>query len=229
MDGRYWGRGKNGCWIKVPFSFLFIRKMIWGRVHGVQYFMNISGDERNMARGSRRWKSSIMSGGGNVDSFAHVRERWRTQATREISKTPNENQAVNPSRSPLLSFVFGIKVPPSHKSQILYDTVEIALSRMQSAKAASSADELPWLRERQWHVSFAPSGCTENTTGVSRRAAPRPPNGSTSFMLSRTYSRHGSHLLKKIFVLLVFRALATEGPWLIVCWLKNKSQQSAHV
>lgn len=90
-----------------------------------------------------------MSGGRNADSFAHVRERWRTQATHEISKTPNENQAVNPSRSPLLSFVFGIKVPPSHKSQILYDTVEIALSRMQSAKAASSADELPWLRERQ--------------------------------------------------------------------------------
>lgn len=69
---------------------------------------------------------------------------------------------------PLPSFVFGVKVPPSQKSQILYDTVEIALSKMQSAKAASSADELPWLRERQWHVSFAPTASTENKTGESR-------------------------------------------------------------
>lgn len=45
--------------------------------------------------------------------------------------------------------VFGIKVPPGQKNQILYDAVEIALSKTQSAKADSSADELPWLRERQ--------------------------------------------------------------------------------
>lgn len=48
-----------------------------------------------------------------------------------------------------------------HKSQILYDIVEIALSKMQSAKAASSADELLWLRKRQWLVSFAPIGSVE--------------------------------------------------------------------
>lgn len=68
---------------------------------------------------------------------------------------------VNSPCSPPLSFVFGIKVPPRHKSQILYDIVEIALSKMQSAKAASSADELLWLRKRQWLVSFAPIGSVE--------------------------------------------------------------------
>lgn len=163
-----------------------------------------------------------------MEELHHVRRRKRgffctrawtlayTSYTRDF-QNPTENQAVNSSRSPLLSFVFGIKVPPSHKSQILYDTVEIALSRMQSAKAASSADELPWLRERQWHVSFAPSGCTENKTGVSRRAAPHLPNGSTSFMLCRTYPRHGFHLLKKIFVLLFFQAL--HRPLKGLCWL----------
>lgn len=78
---------------------------------------------------------------------------------------------VNSSCSPLPSFVFGIKIPPSQKSQILYDTVEIALSKMQSAKAASSADELPWLRKRQWHVSFAPTGSIENKTSASHNAS----------------------------------------------------------
>lgn len=33
---------------------------------------------------------------------------------------------------------------------------------MQSAKAASSADELLWLRKRQWLVSFAPIGSIED-------------------------------------------------------------------
>lgn len=45
-----------------------------------------------------------------------------------------------------------------HKSQILYDIVEIALSKMQSAKATSSADELMWLNKRQWLVTFAVIG-----------------------------------------------------------------------
>lgn len=85
-----------------------------------------------------------MSGGRDA-----LHERWSTQATHGISKTAIRTSAGDSSCSPLLCFVFAIKVPPSHKSQILYDTVEIALSRMQSAKAASSADELPWLRERQ--------------------------------------------------------------------------------
>lgn len=49
-----------------------------------------------------------------------------------------------------------------HKSQILYDIVEIALSKMQSAKAASSADELTWLSERQWLVTFAAIGSIED-------------------------------------------------------------------
>lgn len=48
-----------------------------------------------------------------------------------------------------LSLVFGFKAPAYHKSQILHDTAEIALSKMQSAKAASSADELLQLRGRQ--------------------------------------------------------------------------------
>lgn len=39
--------------------------------------------------------------------------------------------------------------------------MEITLSKMQSAKAASSADELPWLRRRQWLVSFSPIGYDE--------------------------------------------------------------------
>jgi hypothetical protein len=33
-------------------------------------------------------------------------------------------------------------ISPLHKSQTFHDTVEIALSKMQSTKAASSADEL---------------------------------------------------------------------------------------
>lgn len=82
-----------------------------------------------------------------------------------------KTSAVNSSCPPQPSFVFGVKVPPSQKSQILYDTVEIALSKMQSAKAASSADELPWLRERQWRVSFAPTGYTENKTSASHNAS----------------------------------------------------------
>lgn len=56
---------------------------------------------------------------------------------------------VNYPCSPPLSLVFGIKVLCRHKSQIFYDIVEIALSKMQSAKAASSADELLWFRKRQ--------------------------------------------------------------------------------
>lgn len=104
---------------------------------------------------------------------------------------------VNSSRSPLLSFVFAIKVLPSHKSQTLYDTVEIALSKMQSAKAASGADELPWLRERQWHVSFAPTGSTENKTSVSHNAALHPPTGSTILQVKSPQNSKGcvQHIL----------------------------------
>lgn len=73
-------------------------------------------------------------------------------------------------------FVFGIKVPPCHKSQILYDIVEIALSKMQSAKAAWSADELPWLRERQWLDSFAPIGSIQDEhLGDLEESRLRPP------------------------------------------------------
>lgn len=99
--------------------------------------------------------------------------------------------AVNSSWSPLLSFVCGIKVVPSHKSQILYDKLEIALSKMQSAKAASSADELPCLRRRQWYVSFAPTGSTENKTSVNHNADLHPPNGSTSVQVKSPQTSKG--------------------------------------
>lgn len=44
--------------------------------------------------------------------------------------------------SPLTPLYLEITISPLHKSQTFYDTVEIALSKMQSTKAASSADEL---------------------------------------------------------------------------------------
>lgn len=116
-----------------------------------------------MAGESRRRKSS-MSWGTHAECFAHQRERW-------FSICNVRTRTLNASCSPLPSFVFGVKAPPSQKSQILYDTVEIALSKMQSAKAASSADELPWLRERQWHVSFAATGSTEDKNSESRNAS----------------------------------------------------------
>lgn len=92
-----------------------------------------------------------ISRGTNTESLLHTRS---TQARHKHRYTQDFQFAIRPSAvnspcSPPLSFVFGIKVPPCHKSQILYDIVEIALSKMQSAKAASSADELLRLRERQ--------------------------------------------------------------------------------
>ena len=132
------------------------------------WFMNISGDERNKAWGSSRWKNSHhISRGANTENLTHTLTLWSTQAKHRSRYTKDFQFAIRPSVvnspcSPPLSPVFGIKVPPSHKSQILYDTVEIALSKMQSAKAASSADELLWLRERQWLVSFAPIGSAES-------------------------------------------------------------------
>lgn len=107
-----------------------------------------------------------VSRGTNTDSLLHSHTHWSTQAVRMHRYTQDFQFAIRPCVvnspcSPPLSFVFGIKVPPHHKSQILYDIVEIALSKMQSAKAASSADELLWLRKRQWLVSFAPIGSVE--------------------------------------------------------------------
>lgn len=82
-------------------------------------------------------------------------EAWMRKRTLEYTSYACDFQyaisssAADSSCPPLPSFVFGVKVPPSQKSQILYDRVEIALSKMQSAKAAWSADELPRLRGRQ--------------------------------------------------------------------------------
>lgn len=91
-----------------------------------------------------------ISRGTNTDSVTLT----HTELTHESKYTQDFQFAirasvVNSPCSPPLSLVFGIKVPPCHKSQILYDMLEIALSKMQSAKAASSADELLWLRKRQ--------------------------------------------------------------------------------
>lgn len=93
-----------------------------------------------------------ISRGTNTDSFAHTHTEVHKPCTGRHTQDFQfaiRPSAVNSPCSPLLSFVFGIKVPPCHKSQILYDILEIALSKMQSAKAASSADELLWLRKRQ--------------------------------------------------------------------------------
>lgn len=113
-------------------------------------FLNISGDERNKARGSSRWKNSIIS--QEIQTFTLSCTHSSTQAVHR--HTQDFQFAIRPSVvnspcSPPLSLVFGIKVPLRHKSQILYDIVEIALSKMQSAKAVSSADELLWRRIRQ--------------------------------------------------------------------------------
>ena len=131
-------------------------------------FMNISGDERNKAWGSSRWKNSIISQEeqtltlpSHTLTHAQVHKPHTGADTHRIFQFAIRPSVVNSPCSPPLSFVFGIKVPPRHKSQILYDIVEIALSKMQSAKAASSADELPWLRKRQWLVSFARIGSVE--------------------------------------------------------------------
>lgn len=126
-------------------------------------FLNISGDERNKAWGSSRWKNSISR---EVQTLTLSCTHWSTQAVHRHRYTQDFQFAIRPSVvnspcSPPLSLVFGIKVPPRHKSQILYDIVEIALSKMQSAKAVSSADELLWLRKRQWLVSFAAIGSVE--------------------------------------------------------------------
>lgn len=139
--------------------------------------MNISGDERSKAWGSSRWKSSIISQEVQTLSLprtlAHAEvHKPCTGADTQDFQFAIRHSVVNSPCSPPLSFVFGIKVPPRHKSQILYDIVEIALSKMQSAKAASSADELLWLRKRQWLVSFAPIGSVEGQ-------APRGPEGVT--------------------------------------------------
>lgn len=164
-------------------------------------FMNISGDERNKAWGSSRWKNSIISrevqtltlflhaevhktrtggrAGGRARTHTHSREVFSICNQSPVQRTLHVRL-----RCP---FVFGIKVPACHKSQILYDMVEIALSKMQSAKAAWSADELPWLRERQWLVSFAPIGSIQDEhlgdLEESRRRLPpfQNMNGSRSF------------------------------------------------
>lgn len=129
----------------------------------------------------------------NVQHWLFAQTHWSTQAMHRHRYTQDFQFAIRPSTvnspcSPLLSFVFAIKVPPCHKSQILYDIVEIALSKMQSAKAASSADELLWLRKRQWLVSFAPIGSIkdkhlEQETWRSHNAALHLPHfiGSTSW------------------------------------------------
>lgn len=133
-----------------------------------------------------------ISRGTNTDSLTHTHThtQWSTRGVHRRRYTQDFQFAIRPSVvnsqcSPPLSFVFGIKVPPRHKSQILYDIVEIALSKMQSAKAASSADELLWLRKRQWLDSFAPIGSVEGQaplgTWRSHNAALHRPkaNGST--------------------------------------------------
>lgn len=173
------------------FLFCILEKTIRGKIHGIQYFMNVSGDERNTAWGKqkmeklhrvKRHESGMFC--RRARTLEYTNHTWDFQCAVRAS-------AVNSSCSPLPSLVLGVKVPPSQRSQILYDTVEIALSKMQSAKAASSADELPWLRERQWHVSFAPPGSSENKTSVRRNASatwiailpvtsPKPPHCPTN-------------------------------------------------
>lgn len=143
------------------------KKAVWWKVvHYVHYFcysLWISGDERNKAWGSSRWKTSIISQEVQTLTLSHTHTHWSTHAGHNSGYTQDFQFAirlsmVNSPCSPPLSLVFDIKVPPCHKSQILYDILEIALSKMQSAKAASSADELLWLRKRQWLVSFATIG-----------------------------------------------------------------------
>lgn len=144
----------------------------WKVVHSVQYFcysLWISQKIKEIRlEGAADGKTpSYLQRYKHWVSSAHSHEHWSTQARHKHRYTQDFQFAIRPSAvnspcSPPLSFVFGIKVPPCHKSQILYDIVEIALSKMQSAKAASSADELLGLRKRQWLVSFALSGSIED-------------------------------------------------------------------
>lgn len=130
----------------------------------------ISRDERNKAWGSSRWKNSIKSHEVRTVHWlwhSHIHTHNTHSRCTQDFQFAIRPSAVNPPCSPAPSLAFGIKVPPRHESQILYDIVEIALSKMQSAKAASSADELLWLKERQWLVIFAMTGpgegqCTES-------------------------------------------------------------------
>lgn len=66
----------------------------------------------------------------------------------------NKQQPEDSWWPPPPSCVFGVKVALSQRSQIPEDTAEIALSRTQPATAASSADELPQLRGRQWRSAL---------------------------------------------------------------------------
>lgn len=144
------------------------------------WLMDISGDERNKAQGSSRWEKtpSHLKRCKHWLSLSHT--HWSTQAVHGRRYTQDfqfaiRHSVVNYPCSPPLSLVFGIKVPCRYKSQILYDIVEIALSKMQSAKAASSADELLWLRIRQWRVSFAPIGSVEGQAHRGPEEVPTQP------------------------------------------------------
>lgn len=121
-----------------------------------------------VAEGDKR--SSLTKGGSIYESISGGERRNEADGgtprpTPKCSGTQMQDFTIRSKRGELfmfasLSLVFGFKAPAYHKSQILHDTAEIALSKMQSAKAASSADELLQLRGRQWLVSSAVIGET---------------------------------------------------------------------
>lgn len=136
------------------FFFLYVKKN-QGETHGVQYFMNVSGGERNTAGGE--------AGDGKAPSCqeAHRPITLHTSANAGVHKQHTGSSICNKQQPGGLlvsaATVLGVwhqSCGLSQRSQIPEDTAEIALSRTQPAAAASSADELPQLRGRQWRSAL---------------------------------------------------------------------------
>lgn len=122
---------------------------------GGSVYEYISGGERNEAGGGSRWRNSTSK------SKHGLLLALRGAPPRGAPDFKNPIQCGELFMFASLSLVFGFKAAPYHESQILDDMAEIALSKMQSAKAASSADELLQLWKRQWLVSLAVTGETQ--------------------------------------------------------------------
>lgn len=181
-----------------PIFFLWTRqkkKKKGSLIKGGFIYENTLEDETKKApRGSRHKNSTCVS----KHSISLALKHWRTQVmhrrrcTQDFQFVIKHSMAKSPC-SLSLSLAFGIKAVLRHESQILYDIVEIALSKMQSAKAASSADELLWLRKRQWLVSFL---LTSNHRGISTKGPWEIHNVSSKYIL-RCFGIHSCNLLSK--------------------------------
>lgn len=134
---------------KMQLFFLYIKKN-WGETRGVQYFMNVSGGERNTAGGKAGDEKAPSCQKARMPNVMHTSVNAGVHKQHTGSSICNKQQPEDSWCPPPPSSVFGVKVALSQRSQIPEDTAEIALSRTQPATAALSADELPQLRGRQW-------------------------------------------------------------------------------